>query len=36
MDIFDIDFFSPLTIIIIVVVVIGYFVIRGFGRRWRK
>jgi len=36
MDIFDMDFFSPVTIIIIVVVVIGYFVLRGFGRRWRK
>jgi len=30
------DFFSPITIIIIVVLVIGFFVIRGFGKRWRK
>ena len=30
------DFFSPVTIIIIVLVVIGYFVIRGLGSRWRK
>ena len=30
------DFFSPITIIIIVVLVIGFFVIRGFGRKWRK
>lgn len=30
------EFFSPITIIIIAVVVIGYFVLRGLGRRWRK
>ena len=30
------DFLSPITIIIIVVLVIGFFVIRGFGKRWRK
>jgi len=30
------DFFSPITIIIIIVVVIGYFVLRGLGKRWRK
>ncbi len=30
------DFFSPVVIIIIVVLVIGFFVLRGFGRRWRK
>ena len=30
------DFFSPVTIIIIVALVIGFFVIRGFGRKWRK
>ncbi len=35
MGIFDLDFFSPVTIIIIVVVVIGYFVLRGLGRRWK-
>ncbi len=30
------DFFSPLTIIIVVVLVIAFFVIRGFGRKWWK
>jgi len=30
------DFFSPITIIIIVVLVIGFFVLRGLGRKWRK
>ncbi len=35
MGIFDMDFFSPLTIIIIAVVVIGYFVLRSLGRRWK-
>ena len=30
------EFFSPVTIIITVVLVIGFFVIRGFGRKWRK
>lgn len=34
--IFDLEFFSPVTIIIIVVIVIGFFVIRGLGGRWRK
>lgn len=36
MEVFDIDFFSPRVIIIIVIVVIGYFVLRSFGSRWRK
>ena len=34
MESFDF-FFSPLTIGIVVVVVIGYFVLRGLGRRWK-
>ncbi len=29
------NFFSPGIIIIIIIVVIGYFVIRGLGRRWK-
>ncbi len=29
------DFFSsPVTVIIIVALVIGFFVLRGFGRKW--
>jgi len=36
MEVFDINFFSPGVIVVIVLVVIGYFVLRGLGRRWRK
>lgn len=27
------DFFSPVTIILIIIIVIGYFVVKGLGKR---
>ena len=36
MEVIDLEFFSPGMIIIIVIVVIGFFVIMGLGKRWRK